>query len=156
VTAPPGEEGKEGAVYLYKRDADGRWEAVGLLDGFRETLLQCDLDGARLLVGRSLYGTRHQGRAELYEPDDSGAWRRTALLEPLARYDFGGVGAAVALAGDRALVAGYTEQINLPFNIDRVVYVFRRENGGWAQQRVIDVGSTAFGAALDLVGRTAL
>lgn len=156
VAAPADEEGKEGAIYLYERDAQGRWQARAVLEGFRETLLRSDLDGDRLLVGRSRYGTRHQGRAELYEPDAEGRWRRVDLLEPLSRYDFGGVGAAVALSGDRALVAGYTEQINLPVNIDRVVYVFRREGAGWAQQTVIDVGSTAFGIALALDGQTAL
>lgn len=156
VTAPAEEEGKEGALYLYERDAEGRWQSVAVLDGFREAMLRCDLDGERLLVGRSRYGSRQQGRAEVYEPDGDGAWQRTAVIEPISSYDFGGVGATVALSGDRALVAGYTEQINLPVNIDRVVYVFRHDGREWVQQTVIDVGSTAFGVALDLEGRTAL
>ena len=52
---------------------------------------------------------------------------------------------------------GYAEQINLPYNIDRVVYVFNRSpDGAWRQQHIIDVGNTGFGVSIDLDGQTAL
>jgi hypothetical protein len=57
----------------------------------------------------------------------------------------------VSLYGDRALVTGYDEQLGQDFNIDRVVYVFKRDptDNTWMQQQIIDIGEVDFGAALD-------
>ncbi|NNF56610.1 MAG: hypothetical protein HKN04_00065 [Rhodothermaceae bacterium] len=157
VTAPPAREGRpDGAVFVYERDAAGTWQAKGRIDGFRDVRLAVAFDGDRMLVGRANAGPRQRGAAEIYAWQGE-RWVRTATLEPLTAYDFGAFGTAVALSGDRALVAGYTEQLSLPYNIDRVVYVFGSEGTStWRQRTVIDIGSTAFGVALDLDGRTAL
>jgi hypothetical protein len=156
VTAPPATEGGEGAVYVYERDAGGRWRQAARLDGFSDLHLRCALSGDRLLVGHSRAGVGREGLAVVYRREASGEWLPEATLRPATAYDLGAFGVAVALDGERALVAGYTEQIHLPFNIDRVVYVFAREGGAWVERQVVDVGSTAFGVALDVEGRHAV
>jgi hypothetical protein len=155
VTAPPAEERGPGAVYVYERDGAGRWHQAARLDGFSDVHLRCALSGDRLLVGHSR-GSRRRGLAVVYRRHEGGAWVPEATLRPKTAYDSGAFGVAVALDGERALVAGYTEQLRLDFNIDRVVYVFGREGGRWVEQQVVDVGNVAFGAALDMQGREAV
>lgn len=155
VAAPPGDDGGAGFVYVYERDGSaGRWRQVARLDGFSDLSLRCALSGDRLLVGHSRGGGR-RGLAVVYRRHTGGAWLPEATLRPRTAYELGGFGAAVALDGGRALVAGYTEQLRLDFNIDRVVYVFAREGRRWVERQVVDVGSTAFGVALDVEGRHA-
>jgi hypothetical protein len=156
VTAPPVEERGEGTVYLYEHDGGGRWRQATRLDGFSDLHLRCALSGDRLIVGHSRGGTGRRGIAVVYRRHTSGAWVPEATLRPRTAYELGGFGVAVALDGERALVAGYTEQLRLPFNIDRVVYVFGVEGGRWVETQVVDVGSTAFGVALDVEGRHAV
>jgi hypothetical protein len=48
-----------------------------------------------------------------------------------------------------ALVTGYGEQLGKDFNIDRVVYTFRRDGEAWRQRTILDIGEVDFGAALD-------
>lgn len=156
VTAPPANEGGEGAVFVYERQGDGSWRQAARLDGFSDLHLRCDLSGDRLLVGHSRGGTGREGLAVVYRREAGGEWLPEATLRPATSYELGAFGVTVALDGDRALVAGYTEQIRLPFNIDRVVYVFAREGERWVERQVVDVGSTAFGVALDVEGRHAV
>jgi hypothetical protein len=54
-------------------------------------------------------------------------------------------------------VTGYDEQLGKDFNIDRVVYAFRRnDDGEWPQRRIIDIGRIGFGAAIDQNGPVAI
>ncbi len=64
----------------------------------------------------------------------------------------------VSLSGNHALVVGFDEQLQMDFNIDRVVYVFEREPelNNWYQKHIIDLGDVAFGSSIDLDDQTAL
>ena len=146
---------RAGSVYVYERDPAGIWRRAARLDGVSDRSLRCALSGDRLLVGHSRGGKGAGGLAVVYRRGPGGEWEAEASLRPRTAYALGDFGVAVALDGDRALVAGYTEQIRLPFNIDRVVYVFAREGETWVERQVVDVGSTAFGVALDVEGRHA-
>ena len=157
VTAPGVGTHPDGGIYVFERDALGIWQEIGRIGGLSEASLRCDLDGDRLVVGRSSAEQKQQGRTEVYERRSDGRWELEETLRPISSYDFGAFGTNVALSGSRLLIVGYAEQINLPYNIDRVVYVFNRLlNGEWRQQHIIDVGNTGFGVSIDLDDQTAL
>ena len=157
VTAPGVGTHPDGGIYVFERDALGIWQEIGRIGGLSEASLRCDLDGDRLVVGRSSAERKQQGRTEVYERRSDGRWELEETLRPISSYDFGAFGTNVALSGSRLLIVGYAEQINLPYNIDRVVYVFNRLlNGEWRQQHIIDVGNTGFGVSIDLDDQTAL
>ncbi len=155
VTASPYDNRGTGTVYIFGRDPTGAWHETAQISGIESFKVHADLDGDRLLIGHSRAGPNRSGTAVFYHRNGSGAWRRIATLVPSVPYRDGSFGTAVTLDGDRALVVGYSEQIGLEFNIDRVVYAFRREGEAWVERQVVDVGSTAFGAALDVEGRHA-
>ena len=157
VTAPDTGTRRDGSIYIFERDAFGVWQEIGRIGGLAEASLRCDLDGGRLVVGRSGAERKQRGRTEVYERQSDGRWELEETLRPISSYDFGAFGTEVALSGSRLLIVGYAEQINLPYNIDRVVYVFNQQpNGEWRQQHIIDVGNTGFGVSVDLDGQTAL
>jgi len=149
---------KPGSVYVFERDpATGDWHESTRLGGIDDFFISLDLHNDRLLVGESKGGPGTSGEATLFERDETGSWKLSATLLPKAPYKHGAFGTRVALFGDRALVVGYDEQLSFEFNIDRVVYVFQRKaDGTWSQQRIIDVGEVAFGAAISLDGANAL
>ena len=157
VTASPYDERGTGTVYIFEREEGGSWHEtarIGDVEGFR---VRADLDGDRLLIGHSRAGPQRSGVGVFYHRTSAGKWRRGATLVPSVPYRDGGFGAAVSLDGDRALVVGYSEQIGLEFNIDRVVYAFAyTSEAGWQQQQVVDVGEWSFGTALDQAGRVAI
>lgn len=149
---------RPGSVYVFERDPRGLWGQAARLDGIDGFFIPLDLQGDRLLVGAPRAGPHRSGLALLYGRDAGGRWRLAAQLAPAVPYDDGAFGSEVSLDGDRALVAGYAEQLGLGYNADRVVYVFERNTttGAWAQQRLYDVGDPAFGAAIDHQGGEAL
>lgn len=156
VTAPSLGMNVDGGIYLFEIDATRRWQEIGRIGGITEASIRCDLDGDRLVIGRSGSERRQRGRVDIYERLRSGNWDLATSVSPLSSYDFGAFGTNVEIDGSRLLIVGYTEQINLPYNIDRVVYVFRRTGNRWRQQHIIDVGTTGFGIAIDLENRTAV
>ncbi len=161
VTASPLGEGAAGAAYVFEREADGTWRPAGGVAPIAARTVHAALDGDLLLVGHGHGGADRTGSAVLYAPGGDGDWRRLATLRPDVPYRGGIFGSGVALdvgpEGTRALVVGYTEQIRMETNVDRVVYVFRYAGeAGWVKQQVLDVGEWAFGAAVALDGRTAL
>ena len=157
VTAPGLGTRPDGGIYIFERDGFGIWQEIGRIGGLSEASLRCDLDGDRLVVGRSRAERKQRGRTEVYERQSDGRWELAETLRPISSYDFGAFGTDVELSGSRLLIVGYAEQINLPYNIDRVVYVFDRSpDGAWRQQHIIDVGNTGFGVSIDLDGQTAL
>ncbi len=142
---------------MVERDDEGGWHETARLGGVESFRVHADLDGDRLLVGHSRSGPQASGEALFYHRTNEGKWRRVATLVPSVPYRDGAFGAAVSLDGDRALVVGYSEQIGLEFNIDRVVYAFAyTPEAGWLQQQVVDVGEWSFGTALDQAGRVAI
>lgn len=163
VAAPRYETGRPGSVYVFERDPEsGSWKEAARLGDIDDFFISLDLDGDRLLVGESKAGRNKSGRALLFTRDVEGHWRRSATLRPETPYAYGAFGTTVSLKGDYALVAGYDEQLGLNFNVDRVVYVFRRDpyTDRWSQYRILDIGEVAFGSALDydagraLIGNT--
>lgn len=157
ITASPYDNEGTGSVYIFERDPSGDWQETARLGGIKSFTVRADLDGDRLLVGHSRAGPNRSGLAVFYHRTDAGQWRRVATLVPSVPYHNGSFGDAVSLDGDRALVVGYSEQIGLGYNVDRVVYSFAyTPQAGWAQQQVVDVGAWAFGAALDQAGRMAI
>ncbi len=156
VTASPYDRTGTGSVYVFERGARG-WRETAHLGGVESFVVRADLDGDRLLVGHSRGGPNRSGLAVFYHHTDEGQWRRVATLVSSVPYRDGAFGDAVSLDGDRALVVGYTEQLGLEVNIDRVVYAFAyTPDAGWVRQQVVDVGTWSFGAALDQAGRTAI
>lgn len=150
---------KPGSVYIFERHpTTGQWQEQAHFRGIDEFFISLDLEGDHLLVGESKAGRNNAGAATLYARDETGTWDLAATLKPATPYDHGGFGAVVSLDGDRALIAGYDEQLGHEFNIDRVVYVFEPdpEQGTWSQQHVVDIGEVAFGTAVDLDGAMAL
>ncbi|MBO6574910.1 MAG: FG-GAP repeat protein [Rhodothermales bacterium] len=152
VTASTYGLGAPGSAHVFE-ERGGRWVRTTRIDGVDDYFIPVQLDGARLVMGQTRDGS---GRAVIYELRDE-AWVEAAELRPSSPYPGGGFGSAVALSGDTAAVVGFDEQLKLEFNIDRVVFVFRRqEDGTWKQTRIVDVGEVYFGAALDLEGDTAV
>lgn len=150
---------KPGSVYIFERDPNsGTWREVQQITKIDDFFIPLDLDQDRLIVGESRAGHRKSGQAGIFTRGASGTWYRTATLFPGVPYEFGAFGSAVSISGDRALVAGYDEQLGFDFNVDRVVYAFRYDDnlGEWVQQRVLDVGEVAFGSAIDHKGQVAV
>ncbi len=151
-------ENTPGAVYVFHRNATtGRWQQSARLDGIDSFFIELDLYGSVLLVGEDRAGSEQTGRATIFTYRRRRGWTKTTTLRPSLPYEDGAFGTAVALERSWALVTGYGEQLNKDFNIDRVVYVFRRRGGReWQQRTILDIGQVDFGAALDLSGAMAL
>jgi len=136
-----------GSVYVFEH-RDDQWRESARLSRIDAFFIELDLDGSSLLVGedRARDGSGH---ATLYSRQQNGEWTPTATLRPSHPYESGSFGTAVSLNQPWALVTGYGEQLNKDFNIDRVVYTFRRDNSSWTEQTILDIGEVDFGAALD-------
>ncbi len=147
-----------GSIYIFERDADGTWFEAAHFGDIDDFFISVDIEGGRVLVGESKDGRRKAGAATLYTRDADGTWHLASTLRPPTPYDHGGFGSEVSLAGNRALVAGYDEQLRLNYNIDRVVYIYEydAETNIWSYQNIVDIGKVAFGTAVDLDGAVAL
>jgi hypothetical protein len=146
-----------GAVYLFRQEEPNQWQETTLIQGVDAFQIALDLYGSTLVVGEDRAGGEGSGQATLYRDDGGGNWERAGALHPSIPYDSGGVGAAVSVEQDWALITGYDEQLDKEFNIDRVVYVFRRRGKrAWRQRTILDVGQVDFGAALAQNGSMAL
>gem|GEM_PF-323757 len=143
-----------GFVALYRRDGSD-WVHHNTVRGIKGFFIDVDLFGDRLLIGESRGGMQGSGSARLLRFEDN-AWKVEATLKPKSPYSAGAFGTRVALGDDVALVSGFDEQLELDINVDQVVYVFERTSDGWRQRRVLDVGASAFGAAISLDGNRAL
>jgi hypothetical protein len=150
-------ERRPGAVYVFRREADtGQWRETAVLRDVEAFEIALDLYESTLLVGEDRAGDGNAGRATVYTETQSGAWEKSNTLRPAFPYESGGFGGIVSVERSWALVTGYDEQLDKEFNIDRVVYVFRRREHTWRQHTILDVGEVDFGAALDQHGSMAL
>lgn len=143
-----------GFVALYRRDGNA-WSHFTSVRGIKGFFIDVDLRDDRLLVGEPRGGLQGSGSARLLRFEDD-AWNVEATLSPRSPYSAGAFGTRVALGNDVALVSGFDEQLELDINVDQVVYVFERTDDAWRQRRVLDVGASAFGAAISLDGNRAL
>lgn len=147
---------RPGSVQIFSADALEQYTAQKLIQDVRDVFISLDGDGRELLVGQARGGHRNSGVATLFAKDSTHTWELSTTLRPPTPYREGGFGTEVALSGDRALVVGYDEQLRLNYNVDRVVYVFRRRHGAWHYQSIIDIGEYAFASSMDLDGPYAL
>ncbi len=99
---------REGAVYVYRRGADGLWAQEERItggdaepgDGFGAVLAT---DGERLLVGASEQD-EGRGQAILFERDGTGSWVEVAVLGSSEVEVGDAFGSALALRGERAVI----------------------------------------------------
>ena len=143
-----------GFVALYRRDGN-EWTHFNTVRGVKGFFIDVDLRDDWLIVGESRGGMQGSGSARLLRFRD-GAWAVVTTLQPRSPYSAGAFGTRVALGDDIVLVSGFDEQLELNINVDQVVYVFQTSKDGWRQRRVLDVGESAFGAAIALDGNQAL
>lgn len=149
---------RPGAVYVFRRGAEsGEWREAAFLRDVRAFQIDLALHKKTLVVGEDRAGDGNAGRASVYTEAEEGGWRRAGVLRPTIPYESGGFGGTVSVEDGWALATGYDEQLDKEFNIDRVVYVFRRQPGPvWRQHTILDVGEVDFGAALDQNGSMVL
>ncbi|MEZ4702489.1 MAG: hypothetical protein R2834_19305 [Rhodothermales bacterium] len=149
---------KPGSIYVFERDpSTDTWHEAKRFGGIDDILISVDISHGRILVGESRDGDHESGAATLYEKTDAGEWTLSQTLHPRVPYKHGAFGSEVSFDGDSALIAGYDEQLGKNFNIDRVVYEFKRKpDGEWTQRRIFDVGAVAFGYSLAASGEFAV
>jgi hypothetical protein len=157
ITASTYFRNRPGSVFIFEVNPNGVWAETRFAD-VDDFFISVDADAGRVLVGESKARRNESGSATLFEKDSAGTWRVSQVLRPRKPYDAGAFGSAIALDGDYALVVGFDEQLGLDVNIDRVVFVFKREpaTGTWHQTQVLDVGEIAFGSDVDVQGRYAV
>ncbi len=159
VTASNYYDERPGSLYIFERsEKSNAWREVKHITGIDDIFISVDIDGNHVLAGESREGPRQSGGASLYERQEDGSWILKQVLKPRVPYDHGAFGSAVAFDGEHALVAGYDEQLGKSFNIDRVVYEFKRDENAdaWTQRRIFDVGTVSFGYAIATGGGFAL
>lgn len=147
---------RPGYAYILGLGPDGSWEQTQQIANLDDFFISVDMEERHLIIGESRDGPGKSGLATIHVRDSTGFWKQSATLRPRAPYRDGSFGTEVAIAADRALVAGYDEQLRLNYNVHRVVYVFGLETGTWTYRSIIDLGEAAFGTALDLDGRVAV
>jgi len=149
VSATTSSRRTPGTVYLFARQDDGSWKRTSTFGGIRDFFIPMSADEGRLLVGQRDAGRIRSGAATLFERGEDARWRGTVRLRSPSPYPSGGFGSGVALSGRHALVVGFDEQLRFDYNIDRVVYVFEKdEAGAWSRRQIIDVGENHFGSSL--------
>jgi hypothetical protein len=89
------------------------------------------------------------GVAFVFRTDESGVWRQTHALQPLAAVASARFGSAVALEGSRLVIAAK----NAP-DVRGRVFVFEAANGDWTSTELVpaEVGNRRFGEALAISG----
>ena len=155
VTASKYYEEEPGSLFIFERDAAANtWKRVKHIRGIDDIFISVDIQENYVLAGESRGGSKRSGVATLYERQEDGDWILKQTLKPRVPYKDGAFGSAVSFDGENALVAGYDEQLGKNFNIDRVVYEFKRktESDEWTQRRIFDVGTVAFGYSIATSG----
>jgi len=149
VAASAASNEEPGSVYLFHYDAGpGSWHTVAQLRAIEAFFIDLDLYGDRLVVGQDRAGSDASGEVSVYERRGHGDWRHATTLRPSVPYESGAFGTTVSTYGDAILAAGYNEQLGREYNIDRVVYAFRKEGDEWRERRIFDIGEVDFGAAM--------
>ena len=142
---------KPGSFYIFEQNPTTKsWREVQRFGDIDDIFISIDLDGNFVLVGESKDGSKSSGIATLYERNEDGRWTLKQTITPRVPYKNGAFGSEVSFDGESALIAGYDEQLGKNFNIDRVVYEFKRSPASdqWTQRRIFDVGAVAFGYAI--------
>ena len=153
VAGAPQADGNRGAVYVFRRGADGLWTEAARLAvsdaaenyGFGNAVL---IRGDRLLVG-AVGADEYTGRVHVYAEGASG-WRQEGTLLPFDAAQYAQFGAALHDAGDRVWVtsagaAGFEGRI----------YDFRDVAGEWMAADKIGVDGLRQGAGFGAVAAVA-
>jgi len=157
VAASTFQEERPGSVYLFRYDdASEDWVAATRLRGVDAFFIDVDLHDMTLVVGEDRAGPKGAGEATVYRKQGEGQWEEETVLRPPVAYESGAFGTTVSLHEDTILAAGYNEQLGKEYNIDRVVYTFRRADDGWNERQVVDIGKVDFGADMAQGDRMAL
>lgn len=147
---------REGAAYVYRRQADGTWAEEAILlapDGAYSDYFGCAvaIDGDLAVVGAFLADSSGPSAGAAYVFSyDGGSWSVKQQLSPdEATLKFG---ASVAVAGDTILVGSPRDNLN---GISAGgAYVFGPDGGAWTQQARLVPGDIQaydyFGYAVDL------
>lgn len=146
-----------GSAYVFRYNpTTDHWTEDAHFRDIQAFFIDVDLDDSTIIVGEDRAEDDHSGAATIYTRSDT-AWAEHSRLQPSVPYESGSFGSAVSLQDGWALITGYDEQLGKEINIDRVVYVYRRQpDGSWRQRTILDVGKVDFGASLDLDDRTAI
>lgn len=155
VTASKYYEEEPGSLFIFERNAEtDEWERVKHIKGIDDIFISVDIEANYVVAGESRGGSKRSGVATLYERQEDGDWVLKQTLKPRVPYKDGAFGSTVSFDGKNALVAGYDEQLGKNFNIDRVVYEFKRkpDSEEWTQRRIFDVGTVAFGYSIAASG----
>lgn len=158
---PNGEEA--GAAYVYRR-RDGTWEAATKLlpedgaprDKFGEAV-SLSADGTTAVVAAPNAGPQDGEPGIAYVFDAAGGeWPQRARLRPTADQDEQGFAASVAVSGDgtTVLVGAWTGGESLLSFGSGWVYVFEREDGGWANTDRLVPSDGGAGFDTDWFGET--
>jgi len=155
VTASKYYDEEPGSLFIFERNAEtDEWQKVKHIEGIDDIFISVDIEANYVVAGESRGGSKRSGVATLYERQEDGDWVLKQTLKPRVPYKDGAFGSTVSFDGENALVAGYDEQLGKNFNIDRVVYEFKRkpDSEEWTQRRIFDVGTVAFGYSIAASG----
>ena len=155
VTASKYYDEEPGSLFIFERNAEtDEWQKVKHIEGIDDIFISVDIEANYVVAGESRGGSKRSGVATLYERQEDGDWILKQTLKPRVPYKDGAFGSTVSFDGENALVAGYDEQLGKNFNIDRVVYEFKRKSDSeeWTQRRIFDVGTVAFGYSIAASG----
>ncbi|MFK7969348.1 MAG: hypothetical protein AB8F95_03225 [Bacteroidia bacterium] len=171
VGAPRESDGvtsRNGAAYIFERDASGNWTEVNKLlasdkaaaDDFRSSV---SLSGDYAIVGASGEddgGMFSNGAAYIFERDASGNWTEVnkLLASDKATSDFFGI--SVSLSGDYAIVGAYFESDGVTSQ-NGAAYIFERDaSGNWTEVNKLLASDKAtsdwFGVSVSLSGDYAI
>lgn len=122
---------RPGNVYVFRRQADGTWAEIAVLQSGDDTV---DLFGVHVaLSNQTILAVRaafNVSRGYIFEPDSAGDWQRVASLD--VSDPIGGADPDGSLEGDRAVLQTYAPSIGMASGIA----VFERNAGGenqWGQ-----------------------
>ena len=125
-----------GAVFVFRRDGDGKWSEQAMLAG--NDLAANDqfgwslsADGNRVAVGAPSFRNTRIGAAYIFDFDAaSGSWTQSAKIEGRAMQAGAGFGSSILLNGDH-LIAGAPGSNN--FQGSAVIFSRDSETGEWSE-----------------------
>jgi choice-of-anchor B domain-containing protein len=150
ATGWPRGDGPGGAVFVYRKAADGSWKEVvslsasdgGVGDHFGRTVF---MKGNTLVVGAP-----GMNAAYVFEKDASGEWKDAGKIAPKALkdgFEFGGAYARagsrtgnIAMARDQVVVTSYNSTLMTGF-----AHVFAKRDGSWVETDVLSAHTAADG-----------
>jgi len=153
-----------GSAYVFERDASGQWAQVAkLIAGDASSLnwfgWSVDIFDDAAIVG-ALQGTTwgdRSGSAYIFRDDGTGAWSQETQLIPSDGRTGVGVGHAVTISDDVAVVGALTDDAG---QFSGSAFAFRRNDSGWTEVAKFVAGDAAggdhFGHAVSLSGDAAL